>query len=245
MSLLSNLQLEELLFLKELIENKELQEELNQLLEIKENQSMFPSEYQSNRLPEYYEQYKEQCSYLLSQLTADDVPFVPLCAYMDSGNNKGGWFCMQEKHAYYSAQNNIGYLEHFFDENDKNIYLYEGTYNTLNYLRTAICIALKDGKTIECKKDLMKDQEEKREIATKALSQIAKELLFLRESVPNSRLSITNQGLSRMAKKTSASLSRYQKLFIDAIAFGSNLENLKDGNYNEAKRLLFVPQSKR
>ena len=243
MSILANLTLEELTYLEAMINNQalELQSELNNLIEEKRNQKALLNQYQSSRLPEYYEQYKDQCSFLLSQLTERDVPFFTFCAYKDAGNNKGGWLdiCLM------NPINNIGNLEKFFDENDGNIYLYEGAYNTLNYLKSSICTLLKDGKRIECKDDLMKDQEEKQVIITKSLRQIAEELLLLRESVPRSRLSVANQGLSRTAKKTSTSLTFTQNLFIEAIALGSSLEDLKVGNYDAAKRLLFVPQPRR
>lgn len=245
----SGLGLEELLFLKRLIEDESLQQELysmlDYLLETKKKQNTLSSSYSSSRLPSCYETYRDQCSYLLSQFTIDDVPFLANCAYMDAGNNKGGWFNLQQKEAYYCSLKNVGSLESFFDGEEWHIDLYEGTYNTLNYMRSAICTAIDEGNLIENKQDFMKDQAEKREIVAQHLVPIAKELLFLRKCIPNSRLSIANQGLSRTTKKTNATFTFYQQQLIDAIAFGSRLERLKEGNYEDAKRLLFVSRTKK
>ena len=243
MKFLSTLSLDELKLMKEVLENKELQEELDRLLEIRQFQPALVKEYQSNRLPEFYSEYKEPCSSLLSQLTYNDVKFLELSAYRDSRNNASGIFSLQQQKDYYLARINVGYLETVFDGNNQNISCYEGVYNTLNYMRSSICRTLHDGIKLESKEDLFKDYDEKFELASRSIKEIANELFELKNQIPNSRISIANQALSRMVQKTGKSITSRQKQFIDAVAFGSSLENLKNKDYSEAKRLLFVPQS--
>lgn len=243
MKTLSTLSLDELKFIKEVLDKKELQEELNRLLETRQVQPFLVEQYQSSRLPEFYDEYKEQCSFLLSQLTYSDVKFLEVSCEK-KGNNVGGRFYFYNQEAYERASTNVGYLENVFDGNDRNIYLYEGVYNTLNYIRTYICRSLHEGKRMESKHDLLQDYEEKLEVVSKSIKEIATELFELRLQIPNSRISVSNQALTRMTQKIGNSLTFRQEEFVDAVAFGSSLENLKNKDYKEAKRLLFVPQSR-
>jgi len=75
---LSKLPLEELLIIRKIVESQELQIELEKVIEKKEQEKLLPEEYQSDRLPEFYSQYEEQCLELLSQLNYYDVEFFPL-----------------------------------------------------------------------------------------------------------------------------------------------------------------------
>ena len=96
----------------------------------------------------------------------------------------------------------------------------------------------------EAKKDLFFDFDEKKELVTKNLKDISKHLFQLRQSVPNSRLCVGNQSLIKNTTKYGVTITKSQDKFISSIAFGSTLEKLKEGNYEETERLLFVPQCK-
>ncbi len=251
MQTLTHLKLEELMFIKKIVESNKLQEELNKIIEMRQNESLCAREYQSGRLPEFYEEYQEECYDILSKIGANDVDFL-YCSYINAGNNAGGDFRITHykrgnltREEYYKIYTDLSCLEDFFNRDPMNIYLYEGVYNTLNYIKTSICSELRRGKVINNKDDLFAGYEEKQEIITKAIREISKELLMLRIQVPNSRLSVCNQGLYKMSKKTSEAITKSQEHFINAVAFGSSLENLKESDYSEAKRLLFVPQEKK
>ena len=88
----------------------------------------------------------------------------------------------------------------------------------------------------------MKDYKERQELVKISIRNISKELLNLRLQVPNSRLSVANQGLNRTANKIGEQVTYNQKLFIQALAFGMSLEDLQKKNYEGAKRLLYVPR---
>lgn len=239
---LSTLSVDELKLIKEVLENKELQEDLNQLLVVREIQPFLVEKYQSSRLPEFYNEYKEKCSYLLSQLTYNDVKFLE-ASCGDVGNNMGGRFYLREPVAYERASMNVGYLEAFFDGDNQNVRLYEGVYNTLNYMRSSICRTLHDGITLESKQDLFKDYDEKFKIAFSSIREIAAELFELKMKIPNSRISVSNQTLTKTTQKKGQSITIRQENLINAVIFGSSLESLKNKDYSNAKRLLFVPRN--
>jgi len=149
---------------------------------------------------------------------------------------------MIRSNIYQSGWKSLNQFEPFFKENSSNIYLYEGVFNTWNYIKTSICNKLDKEKNINTKEDLLKDYKERQELVKISIRNISKELLNLRLQVPNSRLSVANQGLNRTANKIGEQVTYNQKLFIQALAFGMSLEDLQKKNYEGAKRLLYVPR---
>lgn len=241
---LSKLSLEELHSIRKVIESQELQMELYRMIEIKEAERLIPTEYQSDRLPEFYSQYEEKCLDLLAQLNYRDVEFFQSCALRDAGNNKGGDFYSSNHGIYQTGYHSLVMFEEFFKD-QRNIYLYEGAFNTLNYMKASICTTLNSGKNISSKKDLFEDYSEKEELIENSLGEIATGLLRVRMLVPNSRLSVANQGLTKTSRKVVGSqITYHQRHFIQALAFGNSLEDLKSKNYEGAKRLLYVPREK-
>lgn len=241
---LSKLSLEELHSIRKIIESQELQLELSKMIKIREEERLIPMEYQSDRLPEFYSQYEEQCLDLIAQLNYGNVEFFQSRALRDAGNNKGGNLYSSNRDIYYAGCHSLILFEEFFKD-PKNIYLYEGAFNTFNYIKTSICTTLNSGKNITNKTDLFKDYEEKQELIKNSLGEIAKYLLRVRMLVPDSRLSVTNQGLTKTARKVLGSqITCHQRHFIQALAFGLSMEDLKDKNYEGAKRLLYVPREK-
>ena len=244
----SSYKLEDLLNMKEILENEELQKQLLKEIKLRENNIVNIEQYKSNRLPEFYEEYKEQCLHLLSELSFMDLDFLIHPASRSARNNMGGQFYSVSELGSYVKNHQYTYviktIDDFFLENPENVYYIEGLYNALNYIKTAISIMLHSKRKIETKHDLFLDFNEKKELVTKNLGDISKHLLQLRQSVPNSRLCVGNQALIKNATKYGVTITRPQIKFISSIAFGSTLEKLKDGNYEEAERLLFVPQCK-
>lgn len=202
-------------------------------------------QYQSNRLPEFYEEYQEQCSKLLSELNYTDLSFLLNSGMFAAGNNYSGDFRFRkEKYQYDIYRSTIEELDRYFIDHPREIYCYEGLYNTLNYIKASISTMLNSKRNIETKEDLFLDFQEKRYLVTKNLGNISKQLFNLRNKVPNSRLCVGNQALTRNVNKSGENITGPQDRFISSIAFGSTLEKLKDKNYEEAERLLFVPQYK-
>ena len=244
----SSYKLEDLVNMKKILENEELQKQLLREIELRENQTISIEQYASNRLPEFYEEYKDQCLKLLSELSFTELNFLIHSARYSAGNNLGGYEEVVIGLREYIITNQyptvVKTIDDYFIEKPEMIYFCEGVYNTLNYIKTAISVALNSKKGIEAKKDLFFDFDEKKELVTKNLKDISKHLFQLRQSVPNSRLCVVNQSLIKNTTKYGVTITKSQDKFISSIAFGSTLEKLKEGNYEETERLLFVPQCK-
>lgn len=241
----SNMSLKELVEIREILENEELLAQFYQELKRKEHNIVLPGEYQSNRLPSFYKGYQEQCNRLIIQLNRKDIPFLINKAFHDVGNNYVGHIYLNNSVLYKELLGSLAPLEKFFEENSENILDYEGIYNTLNYIKTYICNCLYEGEKIETKEDLFCNFDEKRKLVLKNIKTIAEELIKLRSQLPNSRLCIANHGLIKMMNKTGYTMTRNQDDFISAVAFGSTLRRLKEEDYKEAERLLFIPQKRR
>lgn len=138
----------------------------------------------------------------------------------------------------------LAYLDEFFKDIN-NCLDYQGSYTTYKYVKSYLKENLiEDSK--ESDYDLVyKNFNRKILLATENLVPIANELLVLRESIPNSRISVCNQGLKKATKKIPNSPITFdQQIFINAIAFGTTEEKLEAKNYEDAKKLLFLPHQK-
>lgn len=248
---ISSYSMPELLEIKGIIENENLRNQLYQEIKRREsNRTIDLEKYSSGRLPEFYEEYQEQCLRLLSELNYMDLSFLLNSGMFAAGNNYGGDFRFRtetkykEKYQYNLHRSTIQGLDHYFVDHPEAIYYYEGLYNTLNYIKTSISILLHLKGDIESKEELFLDFKEKKYLVTKNLKDISEQLFNLRNKVPDSRLCVGNQSLSRNIHKYGENITGPQDRFISSIAFGSTLEKLNAGNYEEAERLLFVPQCK-
>lgn len=138
----------------------------------------------------------------------------------------------------------LAYLDEFFKDFN-NCLDYQGSYTTYKYVKSYLKeVLIEDSK--ESDYDLVyKNFNRKIHLATENLVPIANELLTLRESIPNSRISVCNQGLKKTSKKVPRSPITFdQQIFINAIAFGTTKEKLETKNYEDAKRLLYLPHQK-
>jgi len=132
-------------------------------------------------------------------------------------------------------------IEDFF-ENEDYIYGYEFVYNTYNYIKNYVCQILlsNEGAT---KEDIIASWEEKQIIVEKNIVDIAKYLLKIRSKV-NGKISVCNSALKKTVQKKGTKFSATQKQLIEAVAFGTTLEKLEVGNYEDSKRLIYLPSSK-
>ena len=138
----------------------------------------------------------------------------------------------------------LAYLDEIF-KNVNNILNYQGAYTAFCYVKDYLKQVLIDGNPQSDNELVFKDYDQKLEIVLANLPHIASYLLGVREQIPYSRIAICNQGLSRMARKLVVTNITYeQKVFANGIAFGTTLEKLKDENYEDAKKLIFIPHQK-
>lgn len=145
---------------------------------------------------------------------------------------------------FWNKAHKLAYLDIFF-KNTNNCLAYQGSYTTYKYVKKYLKEVLKEDSQEKDKDLVYKDINKKLNIVTENLVPIANELLTLRNQVPESRISVCNQGLKKTTvKKENSPITFEQQIFINAIAFGTTLEKLKDRNYEDAKQLLYLPHQR-
>lgn len=138
----------------------------------------------------------------------------------------------------------LAYLDEVFKDID-NILNYQGAYTVYQYVKRYLKEVFGTEASQSDDELVFKDYDQKLELVLANLSNIASYLLDIREQIPNSRLAICNQGLTRTAKKVAGTgISFEQNVFAKGIAFGTTLEKLKSENYEDAKQLIFLPHQK-
>jgi len=190
--------------------------------------------YRSDRLPNYDEIYKSQCNNLLDKLSIYDIPFLFSSSFCDPGNRAGN--LNRQGHEC------LGELDQFFS-NPENRYNYEAASNTFHFLKDYLYFRLGHSNGRLTVSDLFEDYPEKQFLVSDKLSDIAMELFVIRNAL-DARISIGNSSLISMVKKGRNVSSSSQDNFIEAVAFGSTLEELKRDDYSGAKRLIYVPHQK-
>lgn len=135
----------------------------------------------------------------------------------------------------------LAYLDEMF-KNIDNVLNYQGTYTVYSYVKRVLKEALRDEISQSDKEIIYKDYNQKLDLVLDNLSGIASYLLNIREQIPNSRLALCNSGLSKVARKEpETGITFNQNIFASGIALGTTLEKLEAGNYEDAKRLIFIP----
>lgn len=217
------------------------------MLTIYESQEHF----KSDRLPDFNPEYLCRASQLALEFDVMSLPSMWKSACFDSNNNSKGDFYLgmfgYDKDALDQKwMHNLGYLSLLFrDENLRR--QYEGTYNVVNYMINGIYKELnRRSGSIETVDHLFYVLPEKEDLVKDRFSDIVEYLWTVRSEVPGSRSSIGNQGLTanRESTKTKKKWSSSQNALIESVAYGCTLDELEKGNYEGAKRLIYVPNSK-
>ena len=144
----------------------------------------------------------------------------------------------------YQKVQKLSYLDEVFRD-QKNCMNYQGSYITFQYVKSYLeGVLVEDNLQLDA--DLVyRNYKKKIEIVTENLIPIAQQLLLSRDSIPGARIAVCNNSLTRIANKKPSSLITYrQKMFIEAIAFGTTLEKLQSENYKDAKQLIYLPYKK-
>jgi len=138
----------------------------------------------------------------------------------------------------------LAFLDKFF-QNIDNCLAYQGSFITYSYVKSFLKKVLASEEHIANNTLIYQDYDKKIKLVTENLTDIASSLLEYRERFPNSRLAIYNQGLRKIINKESNSpLSFNQKIFIEALAYGTTFEKLESKNYEDAKKLIYIPHQK-
>ena len=107
------------------------------------------------------------------------------------------------------------------------------------YIKNYIYYCAKEKDEI-CEEDVFKEKQKKKGIVTANLLNIATYLEEIKEGT-KLRLSIGDGSLTVSIREKTVPLTEKQEILVDALTFGMPLEKLQKGNYEDAKRLLFLP----
>lgn len=206
-------------------------------------------QFRSDRLPDFSLDNLYKVKQLSLEFDMDMLPFFWKCACFDSNNNsKGdfyiGMFGSDKGELDRKWMHNLGYMLLLFQEESLRAD-YEGVYNTVNYMVNGIYKELNRWGGNVCNiHQIFSDLREKKAVVQDNFSDVVAYLWTVRNAVFDSRSSIGNQGLTVNRCKTNKKLSDSQKALIEAVAYGCSLDELEKGNYEGAKRLIYVPYNK-
>ena len=184
----------------------------------------------SDRVVEHTEEDEARWNEFMKAFTVSDFSFLADSTYR-SGNRIGVF--MLDGELFFPYGMTLEMLTEFYRD-PKHVYDYESTYNTLHYIRDRFYKVGQDS--------LFKDYEAKKKICELRLGDISKYCLGIKNGT-KLKLSIGDTGLVRSANGTYSHIHPYQQTFIEAVAFGTDLEKLEAGNYEDCKRLLYLPKS--
>lgn len=244
------LDLSELEIILKSVEGTKLEKQIRKELERRKSlNSSILEMYSSSYIPDFNSDFMCNCKQLLMEFDVMRLPYFWNSACFDSGNNLLGDFNLGifgkdktsiEKRWMY----NLGYLSLLFND-ERLIHRYEGTYNNLNYLINSIYRNIvRYGSPLDSSDMLFIDRIEKEELVKEKFTEAIEYLLDLRNDIPGSRCSISNYGLNSNKNKSLISPSPQQEALIEAISFGCNSEELKRGDFEGAKKLIYVPHQK-
>lgn len=249
MNFLDKLSISELESLKIYLNGKEsakLLEEINKRIAFKKNLESGLIDFSSDRMPYYKEENRKQCIELLKEIKLNELPFLESAMTRDAkGVNLWSFLPLSKIDKNLTHDEcTLLFLENFFKDKDY-IEGHEGVYNTLNYIKNYIYYLLINNNNLN-KEDIFIDYDDKYKIVTEQISEIANYLYELRKTDIELKLSIGNAGLYNTTKRidTAKPLSRFQKRFVSAIAFGTSYEKLEKRNYEDCKRLLFIQRKR-
>lgn len=205
--------------------------------------------YSSSCIPDFNPNFMCNAMQLSMEFDVTRLPYFWKSACFDSGNNLFGDFTLGmfgkdktsiEKRWMY----NLGYLSLLFND-EKIIHQYEGTYNNLNYLINSIHRNIsRYGISLDSIDTLFLDRIEKEELVKEKFSEVVEYLSDLRSDIPGARCSIGNYGLISNKSKIKSVLSPQQEALVEAVSFGCSREELKRGEYQGCKKLVYIPHQK-
>ena len=235
-NMLNNMNLSQLQELKNILNTEEgcklLLKEINRRIPYKE---LGLREFSSRRLYNYREENVEKYLEIIKNIRINSLPF--LCSSLNDRtvNTYPIWRFMAEDN--YS----LFYLENFYKE-PYNTYHREGGFNTYNYIKDYIYGLLLNDSNIGAS-DVFFQYDKKMKLVGYNIAEVAAYLYEYMKNLDGIKFSVGRQGIANTARRTNrnAPLSPYQEKLVQAVAFGTTYEKLEAGDYEHAKRLLFIP----
>ena len=212
----------------------QLLEQINERINSRQEKSKIITQaFRSDRLPYYDIEKKQVVEEAMKHLNI--TPFLSLLTNsLTPGNNKVQGLSVNRFYRTGKLQD----MEYFFSQEESREN-YEGLYNTFQYIKNYIYYCAK-GKDEICEEDIFQEEQRKKGIVTADLLNIATYLEEIKEGT-KLRLSVGDASLTVSTKEKTTPLTNKQEMLVEALAFGMPLEKLQKGNYEDAKRLLFLP----
>ena len=186
--------------------------------------------YSSSRIIEHSLADEKRCLDMFKEFYVSQFPFLADSTH--SRVNRIGVF-MIDRTIVSPYNMTLAELDEFFHD-DLNVYNYEGAYNTLNFIKNRFYAVGSDS--------VFLDFDAKKEMCRLRLGDIAKYILDIKSGT-KLKLSIGEVGLVRTMNSGYKSNRPYQNTMVEAFAFGTDLNKLKDENYEDCKRLLYLPRN--
>lgn len=186
--------------------------------------------YSSSRVIEHSLADEKRCLDMFKDFYVSQFPFLADSTH--SRVNRIGVFMIDRK-IVYPDNMTLAELDEFFYD-DLNVYNYEGAYNTLNFIKNRFYAVGSDS--------VFLDYAAKKAICRLNLGDIAKYILDIKSGT-KLKLSIGEVGLVRTMNSGYKSSRPYQNTMVEAFAFGTDLAKLEDNNYEDCKRLLYLPRN--
>ena len=201
----------------------------NRIARIDEINCDFES-YSSSRMIEHSLEDEKRCLDIFKDFYVFEFPF--LVESIHNRVNRMGIF-MYDNEVVYPDYMTLAQLDILFKD-DNTVYNYEGAYNTLNFIKNRFYAVGSDS--------VFLDFAAKKAICRLRLGDIAKYILDIKSGT-KLKLSIGEVGLVRTMNSGYKSNRPYQNTMVEAFAFGTDLNKLKDENYEDCKRLLYLPRN--
>lgn len=183
-------------------------------------------EFSSERMLHYDKTNEKKVEKFLAGMIVGDLHFVRLTFINDKLIGRYGGLTLLDADRQLSSNNSC--------------YEHEDSYNLINFIKEYFYRCLENNPDVTLD-DIYTEFLEKREIVIPKLKDISNYLYYARGNT-GLRLSVGNAGLKRNTTKTSETLSYSQRAFVDAVAFGCDKEKIITGNYEDSKRLLYLPR---
>lgn len=119
---------------------------------------------------------------------------------------------------------------------------YECAYNMFNYIKNYIYLLLSNNPNIT-REDVFLDFLERKYLVKMHFASICSYLCAIRNTA-NLRLCLSNAALSRNAIKTTPNFTLQQETFVEALAFGTTIEKIKNNDYEDYKKLLYLSKER-
>lgn len=188
--------------------------------------------YSSSRVVEHSQDDENRCREMFYEFCVGDFSFLLMSIYSNANKRKVFTY---DGELFDPSWLTLVQLEEFFSDK-KNIDNYEATYNMLNFIKSRI-YSVGSG-------SIFQDFDKKRDICKLRFGDITKYICEIKNGT-KLKLSTGERGLVDAINGNFKESSFTHKAMIDGYAFSTSLEKLESGNYEDCKRLLYLPRNVR